>query len=112
MSGLLGAIGSIFGGPLGGILGGIGGIGSAGASAQSAAVAQANNALMTETSQDEIATLNNSTQMTREQTKYTIKNRTASTIATMGEQQDSLMLSIQSAVNTLTKSASDMVKNG
>jgi hypothetical protein len=104
--GILGGLGGLFGGGRGSsVLGGVG-------LAQNAAVQQASNELMTETSQDQLASLQQSTRLEQVQSDYTRKQRTAATIATMAEQEDSLMLSIQGAVNTLTKTATEMVKSG
>lgn len=103
----------ILGGLLGGSGGGLGGLlGGGSYMAQNAAVQQSANALMAQQSQDQIASTQQQTQLEKVQSDYNRKNRTASTIATMAEEQDSLMLSIQGAVNTLTKSATDMIKNG
>ena len=106
--GLFGVLGGLLGG--GGGLGGL--LGGGSYMAQNAAVQQASNALMAQESQDQLASLQQNTQLEKVQSDYNRKNRTASTIATMSEEQDSLMLSIQGAVNTLTKSATDLIKNG
>jgi hypothetical protein len=104
--GILGGLSGLFGGGAGSAI-------NTGASlAQNAAVQQASNRLMTEESQDQVESLNQYTQLTKVQSDYNRKQRTATTVATMAEQEDSLMLSIQGAVNTLTKTATDMVKNG
>ena len=104
--GILGGLGGLFGGGAGSsIMGGAG-------QAQNAAVQQASNALMTQESQDQLASLQQSTKLEKIQEDYNRKQRTATTVATMAEQEDSLMLSIQGAVNSLTKNATDMVKSG
>ncbi len=109
--GLFGVLGGLLGG--GGLFGGGGGlISNAAAMQQAAAVQQAQEALTAENSRDQIASLEQEAQLAKVQSDYTRKNRTASTIATMAEEQDSLMLSIQGAVNSLTKSATDLIKNG
>jgi len=104
--GILGGLGGLFGGSAGGT------INTGAYMAQNAAVQQASNELMTEESQDQVASLQQNTQLEKVQSDYNRKQRTASTISTMAEQEDSLMLSIQGAVNTLTKSATDMIKSG
>jgi hypothetical protein len=104
--GILGGLSGLFGGGAGAAI-------NTGASlAQNAAVQQASNALMTEQANDQIQSLNQNTQLLKVQSDYNRKQRVATTVATMAEQEDSLNLSIQGAVNTLTKTATDMVKNG
>ena len=106
--GLFGVLGGLLGG--GGLGGGGGLLGSSNYMAQNAAVQQASNDLMTEQSQDQLQALQQNTQLTRVQSNYNNQQRVATTVATMAEQEESLTLSIQGSINSLTKTATDMVK--